>query len=177
MKGKRTLCLALLVLAACDEKSAPADTTPHIARKKGEGHRESADVGEEEKVSTGKTKSNDRPRNVARRAPTAESAKGEPGKVVSPFSGKLVDVTGKKPGERVQDPAFPEDGSKIFVVPEDLEEKIPVPVARPLPGREGFVISPYNNKIIDVREIPPGTLVADPTYPSAEKKHFRVPEH
>lgn len=47
--------------------------------------------------------------------------------------------------------------------------------ATPVPGKEGFVFSPYNNKLVDVRDIPSGTLVQDPTYPAAEKKYFRVP--
>ena len=47
--------------------------------------------------------------------------------------------------------------------------------ARPVPGKEGFVFSPYNNKVIDVRDIPSGTLVQDPTYAASEKKYFRVP--
>ena len=47
--------------------------------------------------------------------------------------------------------------------------------ANPVPGKEGFVFSPYNNKVIDVRDMPTGTLVQDPTYPAAEKKFFRVP--
>jgi hypothetical protein len=47
--------------------------------------------------------------------------------------------------------------------------------ARAVPGKEGFVFSPYNNKVIDVRDIPSGTLVQDPTYPASEKKYFRVP--
>ncbi len=52
--------------------------------------------------------------------------------------------------------------------------------AKKAPGKEGFVLSPYNNKIIDVRDdagkkLPRGTLVADPTYPASEKKYFRVP--
>lgn len=50
-----------------------------------------------------------------------------------------------------------------------------VPVARPVPGRPGFVFSPFNNKLIDVEGIPSGRLVADPHYPAAEKKYFRVP--
>lgn len=50
-----------------------------------------------------------------------------------------------------------------------------VPTAQPVPGKEGFVFSPYNNKVIDVRDMPSGQLVADPTYPASEKKHFRVP--
>jgi hypothetical protein len=47
--------------------------------------------------------------------------------------------------------------------------------ANKVPGKEGFVFSPYNNKVVDVRDIPTGTLVQDPTYPAAEKKYFRVP--
>lgn len=49
------------------------------------------------------------------------------------------------------------------------------PFANKVPGKEGFVFSPYNNKVVDVRGIPTGTLVADPTFSPAEKKYFRVP--
>ncbi len=49
------------------------------------------------------------------------------------------------------------------------------PFANPVPGKVGFVFSPYNNKLVDVRDIPSGTLVQDPTYPLTEKKYFRVP--
>ncbi len=47
--------------------------------------------------------------------------------------------------------------------------------ARPVPGKPGFVFSPFNEGVIDVRDIPSGTLVQDPTYPASEKKYFRVP--
>lgn len=47
--------------------------------------------------------------------------------------------------------------------------------AAAVPGKSGFVFSPYNNKMVDVRDIPPGTLVADPHYPLYEKRFFRVP--
>lgn len=47
--------------------------------------------------------------------------------------------------------------------------------ANRVPGKDGFVFSPYNNKLVDVRDIPSGTLVQDPTYPASEKKYFRVP--
>lgn len=50
------------------------------------------------------------------------------------------------------------------------------PTGRPVPGKAGFVFSPYNDKMIDVRGVPPGTIVSDPTFPASEKKHFRVPE-
>ncbi len=49
------------------------------------------------------------------------------------------------------------------------------PFASKVPGKEGFVFSPYNNRVVDVRDIPTGTLVQDPTYPPTEKKYFRVP--
>ncbi|MEN9990380.1 MAG: hypothetical protein RLZZ224_82 [Verrucomicrobiota bacterium] len=49
------------------------------------------------------------------------------------------------------------------------------PVAEPVPGKAGFVFSPFNNKILDVRGITSGTLVADPQYPRDDKKYFRVP--
>ena len=62
--------------------------------------------------------------------------------------------------------------------PEPLEVKPapgPRPTAIPVPGKDGFVFSPYNNKVIDVKGFAPGTLVADPTYPMSERKYFRVP--
>lgn len=43
------------------------------------------------------------------------------------------------------------------------------------PGKEGFVLSPYNKKLIDVRGFAKGSLAQDPTYPASEKKYFRVP--
>lgn len=49
------------------------------------------------------------------------------------------------------------------------------PVAAAVPGKPGFVFSPFNHKVVDVRGIASGTLVADPQYPPADKKHFRVP--
>jgi hypothetical protein len=47
------------------------------------------------------------------------------------------------------------------------------PEATPVPGKPGLVFNPYTNQIIDVRGIPPGSLVKDPTV--AEGKVFRVP--
>lgn len=61
-----------------------------------------------------------------------------------------------------------------------VEKRPDYPVAKKVLGREGFVYSPYNNKIISVRDeqdrlLPSGTLVADPTFDESEKKYFRVP--
>lgn len=46
--------------------------------------------------------------------------------------------------------------------------------ATPIPGKEGFVFNPFTNDPVDVRAIPPGTLVRDPNDPDPEHK-FRVP--
>lgn len=56
-----------------------------------------------------------------------------------------------------------------------VEKRSDYQFANKVPGKEGFVFSPYNNKVIDVRDIPSGTLVQDPTFPASEKKYFRVP--
>lgn len=47
-----------------------------------------------------------------------------------------------------------------------------LPYGKPIPGKPGFLYSPYDEKfIIDVRGFPPGTLVNDPN----TNKPFRVP--
>ncbi|MCU0795524.1 MAG: hypothetical protein MUF31_06260 [Akkermansiaceae bacterium] len=90
---------------------------------------------------------------------------GKPG-FVTTASGEW-DVRGRMPGEWVEDESHP--GMRIRL-PETW-----TPIAKPQPGKPGFVISPYNQKLIDVQGVPPGTLVMDPTYPIEENKHFRVP--
>jgi len=59
--------------------------------------------------------------------------------------------------------------------PQGEEKRTDYAFANKVPGKEGFVFSPYNNKIVDVRDIPSGTLVQDPTYTGAGKGYFRVP--
>lgn len=49
------------------------------------------------------------------------------------------------------------------------------PVATAVEGQKGYVKSPHSGQIIDVRDMPSGTLVQDPTFPAEEKKYFRVP--
>jgi hypothetical protein len=52
------------------------------------------------------------------------------------------------------------------------EDPANLPYARPVPGKPGFVYSPYDAKfLIDVRGAPPGTVVNDPN----TGKAFRVP--
>lgn len=81
-----------------------------------------------------------------------------------------VEETTKKSAETGETTTAPVETSKPPV-----EEKRDYPTANKVPGKEGYVFSPYNNKIIDVQGMPKGTLVADPTYPVEAKKHFRVP--
>lgn len=66
-------------------------------------------------------------------------------------------------------------GGETTTPDKPVEKRGDYSFANPVPGKEGFVFSPYNNKVVDVRDIPSGTLVQDPTYPAAEKKYFRVP--
>ena len=79
---------------------------------------------------------------------------------------------GEQEGTAKKDPATGE-GEETPKPP--VEKKSEIQVARPVPGKPCFVFSPFNNKVIDVKGIPSGRLVADPTYPASEKKHFRVP--
>lgn len=67
------------------------------------------------------------------------------------------------------------EGGTTTTPEKPVEKRGDYSFANPVPGKEGFVFSPYNNKLVDVRDIPSGTLVQDPTYPAAEKKYFRVP--
>jgi len=76
----------------------------------------------------------------------------------------------KKDGEKT----LPEPNPKPDK-PKGTEPRPQYDVAKKAPGKEGFVLSPYNNKLIDVRGIASGTLVQDPTYDASEKKYFRVP--
>ena len=73
---------------------------------------------------------------------------------------------------QLQENALTNDGEETPTPPNPNPD---YPFANKVPGKEGFVFSPYNNKVVDVRGIPTGTLVADPTYAASEKKYFRVP--
>jgi len=175
MKRNVLLTVGILALAGCDKETSSGETHSSLSKEKTKSSSALGVLDDGATAHSGKTKSAERPKDVAKKAPVAAPAGGEPGKVVSPFSGELVDVSGRAAGDLVDDPKYPGDESKRFVVPDDVE-KPQVPEARPAPGKAGYVFSPYNNKIIDVQGIPAGALVADPTYPTSEKKYFRVPD-
>ncbi len=84
-----------------------------------------------------------------------------------------IDATGRpldSPPEREQESPPPTDSAAT-----PPAAATPYPSAKAVPGTPGMVFSPHSQKIVDVRGMPPGTLVADPTFPEAEKKYFRVP--
>ena len=63
----------------------------------------------------------------------------------------------------------------VPVPPPDAGQDGVIPVARPVPGREGLVFSPFNGRLIDVKGFASGALAADPAYPREARKFFRVP--
>lgn len=77
----------------------------------------------------------------------------------------------------VEGVANPPQPDEAVPVPDDKAERPgEIPVAEPVPGKPGFVISPFNGKWLDVTGLPAGETVADPQFPAGEKKYFRVPE-
>ena len=97
-----------------------------------------------------------------------EPARKNPGASEVPTSA-AGDFSEAAVNERTRPTQRPEP--KVYAKPPPPE----YPPAIALEGKPGFVTSPYNGKIIDVNGIPPGTLVADPTFPTEEKKYFRTP--
>lgn len=74
------------------------------------------------------------------------------------------------------DTTKPETSTETTTTIKPAEEKRPEwKFANKVPGKDGYVFSPYNNKVVDVKGIPSGTLVQDPTYTGEGKGYFRVP--
>jgi hypothetical protein len=115
----------------------------------------------------------------------------KPVEVTIVIDGDRISMGGKEEGgqmmkfglKRIDKEAFEKRVAKAPVKDEPLPEvdnkpldtKNGYPVATPIQDKPGFVLSPYNQHPVDVRDLPSGTLVMDPTYPPAEKKYFRVP--
>lgn len=172
------LCCGLLVLlgVACKERRQEEVPAPTLSddgeRQTAPGVKAQAQDDAVEEAAPPKIKV--RPPKPER-PKEAELVAGRPGYVIAPMSGKEVFVGGIPAGSTVRDPEFPDDESGYFLVPEMPAEQGAVPFGNSVPGKEGFVFSPFNNKIVDVTGIPGGTLVADPSYTAGEKKYFRVP--
>jgi hypothetical protein len=56
-----------------------------------------------------------------------------------------------------------------------LPPPVEIPYAKPVPDRPGYVLSPYNKKIVDCQGLARDTLVYDPYDTSEPKRKFRVP--
>ena len=50
-----------------------------------------------------------------------------------------------------------------------------LPYAEPVPGREGFVFSPYHNKVVECKGLKRGTKVFDPYDTTQPRRVFLVP--
>jgi len=107
--------------------------------------------------------------------PTAER------KIPSPTKIEPVADVDPAPKQQETQPNIPESQPQKTAnippkqTPATSPENQGYPAATALAGKSGYVTSPYSGKVIDVRDLPPGTLVQDPTFPASEKKYFRVP--
>ena len=80
-------------------------------------------LAEEKEVSLGEEKP------APHAIPIAELAPGQPGYIISPYSGKVIDVRGIPAMTLVQDPEYPAAEKKYFRVPE-----MPDMIEEPAPG-------------------------------------------
>lgn len=53
--------------------------------------------------------------------PTAQRVAGRPKLIISPYTGKYIDVEGLAPGSLAMDPTFPKEAKKYFVIPPEAE--------------------------------------------------------
>lgn len=99
--------------------------------------------------------------------PKPDSPLGRVGELLTDVEEGRLPTPTEKPEE---EPVVEED--PVVEQPESLE----IPVAKPVPDKPGFVVSPFTGKWIDVSDVETGTIVADPQFAPEEKKYFRVPE-
>lgn len=167
MKTKELMVFGILLLCACDDKSSQADGPGAKGKNRSGGFYDDNGPGAE-KAGVRKPKE--------KSIPVAEPVPGHPGKVKSPYTGDLVDVTLHPPGDIVQDPGFPGNEEKLFIVPNGVElSKAPIPEAKYVGGKPGFVYSPHNNEPVDIRGLPPGAMIEDPGFPGPDKRFLKLP--
>lgn len=143
------LCLpAVLLCAALSSCTPPPPTIPPGPQDPGARNGESI-VSADQKAVEEKRKEVQRKRREAEKKAAAERKKRE-----------------QQVGD-IDTPAPPK--------PEEKKPTTNWPFGIPVPGNEGFVYSPYNNKLIDVRTMASGTLVKDPDDPADSRNFFRVP--
>ena len=113
----------LLALASCERNdgSHPGDAVPP-AEKQGMISTGEPCKSEPETPPDETAGNEDDPVLIEKKAPVAEPAPGQPGKVISPFNGQLIDVSGLEPGSLVADPTYPPEAKKHFRVPDPNAE-------------------------------------------------------
>lgn len=111
----------MLVSCERNDGSHPGDTAPP-AEKQGMISTGEPGKGEPETPPDEAAGNGDDPVLVEKKAPVAEPAPGQPGKVISPFNGQLIDVAGLEPGSLVADPTYPPEAKKHFRVPDTNAE-------------------------------------------------------
>ncbi len=102
-----------------------------------------------------------------------------PNSILSPSAraaSKRPELGGKPAGVAEAPPqTLAQQQPKVPVTELPPAKKFTYPVAFAVPGRDDVVLSPFNQKLVDVAGFKSGALVADPHYPLSEKKFFRVP--
>ncbi|MCH7228377.1 hypothetical protein [Haloferula sp. A504] len=85
-----------------------------------------------------------------------------------------VVVEAPKPEPKPEPAPAPKPPPNDEVDPSTLDLSGDFPTARKA-DRDGYVLSPYNDRKIKVEGIPSGSLVADPRFPLGDRKYFIVP--
>ncbi|WP_193214506.1 hypothetical protein [Luteolibacter marinus] len=192
MKSFNIVAAMALASLSCQRKdeTGPEKELPSASMPAAAADSMAASAPDEKKPDERATKAANRPPNPEKKIWVAEPVADRPGYVKSPFSGKIIDVSGIPAGRMVADPMYPPSEKKYFRIPEmpepdeqDLVEDSPeeelkkqnAPVGRVLPGKSNFIFNPHNNQILDVGGIAPGTLLLDPTSPPGETRYIRIP--
>ena len=111
-------------------------------------------------------------------APAAERIKPAPTKIEPvPDSVPAPAAVERSTADKAPESSAPPTPVTPAVAPPPVAPvaKPAIPTAKKVEGQPGFVFSPFSDNMIDVRDMPAGTLVQDPGYPASEKRYFRVP--
>ena len=104
--------------------------------------------------------------------PLADAVPGRAGYVYSPYTEEELDVRGVRSGLAVLDVS--DELARKFIVPwVEPEAGSEIPYAIPVPGRPGYVYSPYTNAPVNVRGVPAGTVITDPNSTNRNQS-FRI---
>ncbi|HEY1122838.1 MAG TPA: hypothetical protein VGE67_14605 [Haloferula sp.] len=155
------------------------------------GSSQSTNAGQQTGDKSGRPmKVSQRPETPGKRIPIAAPVPDKPGYVVSPFNGRHLYIGAIPAGKLIADPYFAvEEDFRIFRIPEGASEILSSPVAendqelrrmnapegKPVPGKPGFIIDPYDQSEIDITGWTPGSIImACGSIPGADR-YIKVP--